>query len=191
MASTTKEEIITKGIQLIRERGFANISVEEICHACEISRGTFYYHFRSKEDIFVEYFKSLSYFSMDLVADSLGAESTVDQLWGLYCSFVDRTDELGRDFLRRLYIGSLSAGESLFKRLIFNLENPTNKIAVALIKKGQKEGAIKSSIDPQSLLWIFNNGFQSLALEWCVGESSFDSKKEIRKFFDLIFLERL
>ena len=51
------------------EKGYKNVSVNEICSACSITKPTLYYHFKSKEDILYEYFRSLIKNSVNMIID--------------------------------------------------------------------------------------------------------------------------
>ncbi|AIG28003.1 transcriptional regulator, TetR family [Brevibacillus laterosporus LMG 15441] len=46
-----KEHIFMQALQLFKEKGFENVTVEEITKACGIAKGTFYNYFPKKEAI--------------------------------------------------------------------------------------------------------------------------------------------
>lgn len=50
-AQSTKKRIFEAGIQLFGEKGLYATTVEEITVASGVSVGSFYYHFKSKEDL--------------------------------------------------------------------------------------------------------------------------------------------
>ena len=50
-AKSTKEEIIIEADQLFYKRGFENTSFADVAKRVKISRGNFYHHFKSKDDI--------------------------------------------------------------------------------------------------------------------------------------------
>lgn len=49
-----KSEIIKKAFELFMERGFENVSVNDIVEALGISKGGFYHHFKSKDELLEE-----------------------------------------------------------------------------------------------------------------------------------------
>lgn len=53
-AAATKEKIFSTAAGLIKEKGYANVTVSEICARAGIAKGSFYVHYRSKEDIIRE-----------------------------------------------------------------------------------------------------------------------------------------
>jgi len=53
-ANETKNRLITTAINLLKEHGFDAINVEDITKAAGVAKGTFYTHFKKKEDIALE-----------------------------------------------------------------------------------------------------------------------------------------
>lgn len=49
--TTTRAQIVEKADQLFYERGYEHTSFADIADAVHISRGNFYYHFKSKDEI--------------------------------------------------------------------------------------------------------------------------------------------
>lgn len=54
-----KQAILTKKLfktaaKLIKEKGFDNISVSDICKEAQVAKGTFYVYYKAKEDIIKE-----------------------------------------------------------------------------------------------------------------------------------------
>ena len=50
-SSENKSKIIKAALRLINEKGFDDVSVSEITKAAGVSKGAFYIHFKSKEDL--------------------------------------------------------------------------------------------------------------------------------------------
>ena len=51
VSAEKKEKIIACALNLIEEKGYDNVSVSEITKAAGVSKGAFYIHFNSKEDL--------------------------------------------------------------------------------------------------------------------------------------------
>ncbi|MBO4382738.1 MAG: helix-turn-helix transcriptional regulator, partial [Clostridia bacterium] len=49
-----KEIILEKTAQLLEDNGIDSLSLAAIASACGISKGTLYYHYKTKEDIFFD-----------------------------------------------------------------------------------------------------------------------------------------
>ena len=49
--ATAKEKLVKGALQLMLSKGYAGTTVDEICEAAGVSKGSFYYSFKTKEDI--------------------------------------------------------------------------------------------------------------------------------------------
>ncbi|MEK0315768.1 TetR/AcrR family transcriptional regulator [Cohnella sp. 56] len=79
-AERTKNLIIQEAKNLFGKKGYAATSIEDICEAAGCSRGSVYYHFKSKEDIFV-----------NLAEQSFGdAAAAWSELAGTFASATDK-----------------------------------------------------------------------------------------------------
>jgi TetR/AcrR family transcriptional repressor of nem operon len=86
-----KKEIIRKGVDLFREQGYHNTGINDILETCEISKGSFYNYFKSKEDYGI---KVIDYYGDTLLEYMIGKlrsgdGSPVEKLRELYNSFIE------------------------------------------------------------------------------------------------------
>ncbi len=50
----TRSKILETALDLISKKGYEATGVADICHKAHISKGAFYYHFSSKQELFLE-----------------------------------------------------------------------------------------------------------------------------------------
>ncbi|MEO6609631.1 MAG: TetR/AcrR family transcriptional regulator [Aestuariivirga sp.] len=50
----TRERILNKALFVIRERGLADTSIMDLCEAAGVTKGAFFHHFSSKEELAIE-----------------------------------------------------------------------------------------------------------------------------------------
>ena len=62
---STKEIILEKSFQLFLEKGYKEVSLNEILKECGVSKGAFYHHYKSKDELYVKVLDRFffSYFS--------------------------------------------------------------------------------------------------------------------------------
>src|SRR5262245_64316436 len=51
----TRQEIYRAAMELFVARGFEAVTVEDICHAADVAKGTFFLHFPTKDTLLLEY----------------------------------------------------------------------------------------------------------------------------------------
>ncbi len=50
---TAKDKILTAALKVIRERGYTATTVDNLCDEAHVTKGAFFHHFKSKEDLAV------------------------------------------------------------------------------------------------------------------------------------------
>ena len=53
-AQATRRKLIEATKEIVRAKGLAETTIEEICSSCGVAKGTFYTYFRKKEDVLSE-----------------------------------------------------------------------------------------------------------------------------------------
>lgn len=53
-AHPTRERILSKALFVIRQRGLADMSIIDLCDAAGVTKGAFFHHFSSKEELAIE-----------------------------------------------------------------------------------------------------------------------------------------
>jgi len=88
--SSTREKILEAAQRLIFQRGFAGVSIDSIIEQVGITKGAFFYHFKTKND---------------LAHALIGRFAQIDQ--EIFEEFTARSEKLSRDPLQQLliYIG--------------------------------------------------------------------------------------
>ncbi len=91
----TKESIITTAFQLFLQDGFKEVSVNRIIDHCGISKGAFYHHFQSKDDLYLQvldrfFFNYFSQFQFSYASDM----SFEDKIKDFVLTFITPYEEL-------------------------------------------------------------------------------------------------
>src|SRR5271170_1045851 len=47
----SKQKILMAALQVIRTKGYAATTVDDVCHAAGVTKGSFFHHFSSKEEL--------------------------------------------------------------------------------------------------------------------------------------------
>ena len=78
-----KEKIIAAAIALIEEQGADCITVRRVCEKADIATGTFYYHFRNKNDLMMHFVQGLSFETVELTAPPSDIAGRITELYML------------------------------------------------------------------------------------------------------------
>lgn len=84
----SRERILKSAVRLFTRKGFESTSIDEVMADAELTRGAFYTHFKSKQDLYAEAIASASMFSILVQAkpEGLDDKAWLVQLLGTYLS---------------------------------------------------------------------------------------------------------
>lgn len=186
----TRKKILNTAINLFKEKGYENTSILDICKACGITKGTFYYHFPNKDELSFEFYNQLFSDFSDRLIDILLLSDTKEQLWKIYEYSIDHTIELTPSVLYALIISDIQRGFDLFSPyndpLCSNSSGQNIRLQIGIVKKGQLAGQIRQG-DPEMMVRTFISALIGIAIAWSRSDGVFDEKEELKKAFDIIF----
>jgi TetR/AcrR family transcriptional repressor of nem operon len=115
---SNREKILTKGLRVVHERGFANASVRDIVHAAGVPQGSFTNHFASKEAFGLEILDLYFANSCDVMRDTLRNDA-LPPLQRLAAYIDANKNRLARDGMRNgCLFGNFTAEASDHSELI-------------------------------------------------------------------------
>ena len=148
----TKRKIFETSMKLFAEKGYDATSIEEITATVGVAKGTLYYHFSSKEEIFnflIEEGIKLLQNSIDIKTSKL--DNYIDKIKAIVLieiKIVYKYEDFITILLSQFY--GTEARNQMCQKLVFEYINKIEKIVEEGMKKGEiKEGnsnAIASEI---------------------------------------------
>lgn len=173
---STKDRIFNIASELFKEKGYNEVTIIDICEACEITKSTFYYHLKSKQDIILHYYDHIISNLTPVLMQMLDISSPWEQTVLLFDSLMQNIMELGYDINSQLMITNLQEN-----RGIFDLREDLADIAQRIIQKGQEAQQIRNPSSSRHLYEAAAYMFTGYEFMWCSLKGEFDWKG---KFFN-------
>lgn len=170
---STKQQIIDAAMKLFSERGYNDVSINEIIKQVGISKRTFYYHFDSKEDILEDFYNMPNEITLNMFASLLNQNSNVEKLLALHRPRINHFIDMGLNISKQLVISNLSDNKGTFK-FSRELRDKIVEIEHDLIAKAQSENEITNMASPKELSKILLNNFVGNILMWLINETDSD-----------------
>ena len=104
---STKETIIERANDLFQRKGYENVTIIDICEACEISKTTFYYHLKSKEEIILRFYDQVTHDISAHLLLMLAKDNYFEQLLSGFYSLIEATSKFGTDLFSHMLISNL------------------------------------------------------------------------------------
>lgn len=179
---TTKMRIVNKAVELIKEYGFSNVSVNQICESVGITRSAFYYHFKTKDEIFDYYLLIPELYISESILPILETANYRSQFYQIFELFLKRVVEVGPEIVGLVFKRNIEA----------NVQNiaPHDiamwKVYVNLVRKAQEAGEISCRIDAESMVEAVIYLVNGIGITWCSKKGSFDYIEECKRMMESI-----
>ncbi len=177
----TRERIYDAAATLLRERGFNYLTVANICKLAQISNGTFFYHFKSKGELFSGFtYREFSAFRERKHFDEEVADLPFyEKILHFYDCWADYMMELGIDFFSNFYN---TQNSSLDVRL-WNHRTPTSvwNYPGKCLQDAKDADLLKDDISVEHCAEVLGTLVKGVAFNWCLSHGSFDMHERIRE----------
>ena len=165
----TKWSIYNCASKLFQEKGFDQVTIEEIAEAAGVSTGLFYYYFSSKQEILAIYHEQLDELFDDYYNQKIkpNAEaSVISQIEEMTLYVCEQCVALGANYVQVVY--SYMLGNHDFGALVVDSSRPYFKIMVELFQAGKVKGEISYDYSTINLVRDITILIRGMIVDWCI-----------------------
>ncbi len=161
-----RESIIDAAETVFFSKGLENATMDDVANAAELSKGTLYLYFNSKEQIYLAIImRGFAILDQLFKEASQNAINGLDKVRAIGQAYLRFYDEYPNYFMGLLYYESNTFSTEQIAELqevcdVDRSEHSLNQL-VAAIEEGQNDGSIKQTIEPLKLallLWSMSTG---------------------------------
>lgn len=181
----SKQLIINAAVKLISKKGADFITVRNVCREADIGTGTFYYHFKNKDDLLMHFLREISFEKCKLQASP---EQIAERIAELYMHLIDRYMELGPDFMKSFY----STGNRSLSAYMGEVEGAFPKGTVMArseteVRLACEHGIIIKNADIHEICMDVCTIVKGCVFEWCLTDGKMDIRNTLirilRRYF--------
>lgn len=99
----TRARIFKAAKQILQQQGYEALSIKNICEEAGVSNGSFYHHFKTKDDLLSYYIEEQPRISPDCLDLPENAEDAKKAIILVYLNYVHYCRELGVAFMSNYY----------------------------------------------------------------------------------------
>ncbi|MBF7150289.1 TetR/AcrR family transcriptional regulator [Bacillus toyonensis] len=175
-ALLTQSNIFLVFLNLTKEKKFENITIEDICKKANVSVGTFYHYFSSKEDIYKKLFQQIEenlHVELENIVQHTTAQRTILNFFQCIAEYTTKLElhiNLLNDYNKRIFTYQPS--------LIYKTLND-------FVYKGQLEKELTNDMSVEEIttyLFIIARG---LILDWCVADREYSLEQRMDTYIQL------
>jgi AcrR family transcriptional regulator len=131
----TRAQIFSAAMELFRSHGFAAVTIEQVCAAADVAKGTFFLHFSSKAALLGEWNRALAAELVRMLAEPRGTSLSE------YRTIVDH---LGAQWRERP-----DAARALLVELLGQSGSDLQVVVEGVIQRGRERGELRRTITPR------------------------------------------
>ena len=183
----TKERIFQAAKLIIQKSGYENLSIKNICEQAGVSNGSFYHHFKTKDDLLSYYIENQPSVHPDLFELPDSPEAIKETIIQVYINYASYCQELGVDFIAGYYNPRNQALNPSIRT-----ERPYPIVTVQnYLEKIEQSGAFTMKLSISEILTDIRMIVIGNAFEWALhhGDADFEQniKRSLNQYLDGLF----
>lgn len=99
----TKTRIFNSAKRILQKQGYEELSIKNICEEAGVSNGSFYHHFKTKDDLLSYYIEELPSINPDLLELPADKDEAKEAIIYVYLNYIHYCQELGLEFMANYY----------------------------------------------------------------------------------------
>lgn len=180
----TKERIFRAAKRILQKNGYEELSIKNICEEAGVSNGSFYHHFKTKDDLLSYYIEDQPNINPDLLDLPRNADEAKIAIIHVYLNYVEYCRELGVEFISGYYDTKNQALNPAIRT-----ERPYPIVTVqTYVEKAIRAGIIRINVRIEEFTTDIRMIVIGNVFEWCLrdGEADFEGnmRRSLGKYLD-------
>ena len=186
-ALNTRKILFESAIELFKEKGYYEVSIDEITAKACTSKGTFYTHFKSKDQVLLEEFRQNDNHYNIFYKELKKYQSAKEKLLAFVKEvYIFNTKKVGLEIVYVIYDTQLSYSKK--NTFIIGEDRPLYKIIREIVKEGQRNGEFRADIEAKECAKMIVRCLRGTLYDWCLYDGKFNVIEDGMRFFSF-FIE--
>ena len=182
-----QREIMDIALNLFSEKGFNETSLDDILNEAKIAKGTFYLHFKGKNDILNKIMDSyldkfLHYLSMLNIALPIPLFA-IKQIYIKLADFIYKSEDLKK--FSKLTLREFANFSNDQKKKLLTFFEKIDSLIVTYITKAQKIGKIRSDLSAEVMAMTTIGAGKELFFRWAILNQKLNAGDVAKQMFEL------
>lgn len=173
----TKERIFRAAKRILQKKGYEELSIKNICEEAGVSNGSFYHHFKTKDDLLSYYIEDQPSINPDLLDLPANADEAKVAIIHVYLNYARYCRELGVEFISNYYTPKNQALNPTIRT-----ERPYPIVTVqTYLEKAIAAGTVSTALEMDAIMTDIRMIVIGNVFEWCLREGYADFEGNIRR----------
>lgn len=173
----TKEKIFQAAKRILLKGGYESLSIKNICEEAGVSNGSFYHHFKTKDDLLSYYIEDQPTVDPSLLEIPQDKDAATEAIVGVYLNYVAYCKELGVEFVAGYYTPHNQALNPTIRT-----ERPYPIVTVQqYLEKAVEANAIQLNLSISEVVTDIRMLVIGNAFEWALRNGDVDFEENMRR----------
>ncbi len=183
-----KQKLIDTTVELIKKYGADSITVRNVCEEAELSIGTFYHHFKNKDDLLMHFVREASFDSFVLETPPSDVAGRVCEL---YMHLIDRYLALGEEFMKSFYTTGNKALSAYMGQSDGRFAEGTVMARCEReLLEAQQQGYLKKEANAHTVSMDICTIVKGCVFEWALDDGEMDIEECLRRIVSRYFISQ-
>ena len=168
-ALETEKKVTDMAMKLVKEHGYDQVTISQICNACGVAKGTFYSYFTSKKDILIKltsrFNKELS--QLFIYDEKLDAVTLYQNAVTAYLNYVNKDGHV----FTKSYVKAMIDEELASENTNTSIELQKSFID-KVISKGLQDGDFQLNMNYDDFFALFSATLMGVLAQWSMRKES-------------------
>jgi TetR/AcrR family transcriptional repressor of nem operon len=162
-SEATRLSILQKSFELIYEKGYQTTSIDDILATTQVTKGAFYYHFKTKDDMGLAIINELlkPSFTNAFMKPLQAADDPVKIIYEMMYSILMKNEFMKVEYgcPASNFTQEMAPWHGDFTNALNELSEEWKNAIVQCIKKGKKAGNIRADVKPDQVAVFIMSGY--------------------------------
>lgn len=151
------------------------MAVDDICREAGVSKGTFYVHFASKDQVVVDELLALDRSYLDALPELGDIETAIGRLEALGRYSLRHISGLGKGYIKAAYSSQMAPGRG--HSPLASRDRASHLITLRLVREAQESGELRRDLPAEEIALALTRATRGIVIEWCLTDGGFDLEK--------------
>ncbi len=181
----TRQKIFDTSLELFNRHGYENVTIDDICEKIGVSKGAFYTHFKSKDQVILENFLSLNAYYDDVYTALPPKKNALEKLFLFQQSVMKNIASIGYEAVKLVY--HLETAPHTKKSFLLLKKHSLYRIITLLVREGQKNGQIRKDKSADAITSLMIQLYRGVILDWCLDNGAYDLVRSVNGMMPFMY----
>jgi TetR/AcrR family transcriptional regulator, fatty acid metabolism regulator protein len=174
-ALETRQKIFDTALALLVKKGYDRVTVDDICAAAGVSKGTFYHHFKSKDQAILEEFLKIDRYYQEILPGIMQLSDIYDRMTEFTRLALAYMEKQGKNLMKVAYYSQISPDRK--SSPVASSDRALYSIVSGLILDAQERGEVRSDLDSMEVAETLIRAIRGIVYDWCLQDGGFDMEE--------------